>query len=440
MVKSTMMRAMEVPAVEYLRTDRGWVAYQTWGEGPPHVLWLSEWGTSVDNLWEHPGRIRFLSFHGSLGRVVRFDPRGQGASDELGAAAGSPFDEWRDDAIAVLDGLGIDEVVLVAEIAAAHVALRLAATVPDRVLRLALWNTWLSASQSPAESEELARYVGSVWGTGAVTAMAAPKLQVGAAPGFFGRTERLGASRAAATALMAASAEADATDIAPAIRQPVLVVHSGDIQVVARRDTEDLARALPTGRLLVSDAASFYWTDDMAEYAEFVSGRVVTAADRVLGTVLFTDIVGSTDAALDVGDARWRQILDDLDDFVAVEVHRHGGATVKQTGDGHLMTFPTPSAAVRAATAILRGARALGIQLRSGAHIGEFERRRANDIAGITVHVAARVCNAADAGEIMISRTLADLLAGDETKFEDRGDHTLKGVPGEWRLFAVVVD
>jgi pimeloyl-ACP methyl ester carboxylesterase len=237
MVKSTMMRAMEVPAVEYLRTDRGWVAYQTWGEGPPHVLWLSEWGTSVDNLWEHPGRIRFLSFHGSLGRVVRFDPRGQGASDELGAAAGSPFDEWMDDAIAVLDGLGIDEVVLVAEIAAAHVALRLAATVPDRVLRLALWNTWLSASQSPAESEELARYVGSVWGTGAVTAMAAPKLQVGAAPGFFGRTERLGASRAAATALMAASAEADATDIAPAIRQPVLVVHSGDIQVVARRDT-----------------------------------------------------------------------------------------------------------------------------------------------------------------------------------------------------------
>ena len=425
----------------YLRGPGGWIAHQVWGAGDIDVLWLSNWGTSVDNMWDHPARIRFLAFHGSLGQVTHFDPRGHGPSDPLPSLEGDLLAAWVEDALVVLDALESRRVVVVAELLATHVALRLAALEPRRVERLALWNTWCEPLMDDEELvDRIAEVVGAGWGEGSFTAAAVPSLHAGAQPGFFARNERLALSRAAATAMMATMLTSDIRRTVQDVCQPALVVYSGDVPAITREQSEIVAELLPGGRFLESDTRSFYWGDHMAAYGEFITGRTATAAEREVGTVVFTDIVGSTDEAVRTGDPRWREVLDGLDDFVAIEVHRNGGTTVKQTGDGHLMTFLRPSAAVHAADTIVRGARAFGVRLRAGIHAGEFERRRAVDITGVTVHVAARIASLAGPDEIMLSRTVVDLLGGHRLRLDDRGAHPLKGVPGEWSLYALVVD
>jgi class 3 adenylate cyclase len=429
---------VEPPPVQYLRAASGRVAYQTWGEGDTTLLWLSNWATSVDNIWEHPARVRFVAFHGTLARVVRFDPRGQGASDPL-PAEDDVIQGWVSDAEAVLDALACADVTVVAELLAAHVGLRLAARSTHRVGRLALWNSWLGPiSSDRREAAALAGAVAADWGSGQFTRTNAPTLLRGAEPGFFGRTERLGASPMAAEALMFATLTSRVDDLAPAVHQPALVIHSGDIPAVSAQWSGDLAAVLSDVELRESRSASFYWGEDMATYAEFLGGHGVTTGERDFGAIMFTDIVGSTLIASRMGDDEWRRLLDQIDDFVATEVHRRGGSTVKHTGDGHLMTFPSPASAVVAGRAITRGVEALGVTMRAGIHVGEFERRRIDDIAGVVVHVAARVASQANAGEVLVSRTVVDLVAGRGFAFDDRGTRPLKGLAGDWQLLAVV--
>jgi class 3 adenylate cyclase/pimeloyl-ACP methyl ester carboxylesterase len=437
-----------VPAVHYLRHPTGAIAYQVWGQGDLNLLLLTDISTSVDNIWEHPGRLRILSSYGDLGRVIRFDPRGQGASDPLPLDQVGELAPWLDDALNILDALDVAEAVVAAEGYASQVALLLAAEHPQRVMRLALLNPFARrtvAKDYPiGEGREqdvavLADLVRSVWGTGEATAMSVPSLAAGAPDsGFLGRTERLGASPAVAAAVVGAMGRSDVRHVLAAITVPTLVVHTDDSQLVPVALSRYVADQVPGARFLEVPSRSFYWGETgISAYAEFLAGSMPEVRERVIRSVLFTDVVDSTRAATLAGDARWEQRLRHLDEFVGVEVARFGGSLIKQTGDGHLVTFSTPAGAIRTALAILRGAPTLEVEVRAGIHIGEIEERSDGDIAGIAVHVAARVASLASPQQLLISRTVADLVSGGEFALQDQGLHELKGVPGTWALYAV---
>jgi class 3 adenylate cyclase len=429
------------PHVQYVRSKAGALAYQVWGDGADLLL-MTDFTTSVDNIWQHPGRIRLLSYLGTLGRVVRFDPRGQGASDPLPIDELGSVDAWVDDALTVLDHLDIHQVALSAEGFACHVAIAMALRQPQRVSRLALLNPFatLTADERAgvrAPAERVARMVEERWGLGEITAMAVPTLAEGAPdPEFLARSERLGASPMVAAAYARAQWEADISGLLPRVDVPVLVLHTGDLGLVSVEHSRFVADRIPGARMARAPSMSFYWSDSGFDaYGEFLTGRATQRADPDIATVLFTDIVDSTSSVARVGDHRWQQTLTDLDEFVDFEVARVGGRVVKRTGDGHLAVFAKPRPALSAALAIIAAAPTLNVRVRAGVHTGEIENRPDEDIAGIAVHIASRVTNQASSQEVWVSRTVADLLVGADVRFEDRGEHSLKGLPEAWRLY-----
>jgi class 3 adenylate cyclase len=428
-----------IPEVHYARDECGAIAYQVWGAGAVDLLVMTEWPTSVDNIWEHPARVRHLGFHGSLGRVLRFDCRGLGASDPVPIDRIGDLDHWARDIGLVLDTVGVDRAVVSAEGFAGQAAMVFAAQCPERVERLALPNSF--ARQVPDDAvdgilEAAIPIVREQWGSGALTRSAATSLAQGADPGFFGRTERLGASPMVAAAMVEATYRSDVRAMLPTISAPTLVLYTGDLAYATVEHSEYLAAQIPNARLVHAQSSAFFWGDaGFTEYGEFLAGRQPDESERLLATVVFTDVVGSTELAAKIGNSRWNEIFLNLDRFVQIQVERFGGRIVQRTGDGHLLTFPTPRTAIDATLAILDAS--LDVTLRAGMHTGEVELRPTGDIAGLAVHVAARVAGLAGAGELVVSRTVADLMAGSETRFEDRGEHQLKGVPGDWRIFAI---
>lgn len=436
-----------VPPVRFARGDDGDVAYQMWGDGPVDLLFVTEVGVSVDTGWEHPGRVRFATFMASLGRVVRFDPRSQGASDPLPLEQLGSLEAWVDDALQVLDDVAVDTVVVVAEGFASHVGVSLAIEHPERVARLALLNPFARLTSDddhpfgppPDVVPTLVSGVRDRWGDGAVTSRAAPLLADGVPDtDFLARNERLSASPRVAAALTQAMWTADVRHLLPRLDVPTLVVHTGDFRHVTVDHSRHVAELVPGAVMIEAPSRSFYWGESGLEtYGAFVSGAPAEPFEHEIATVLFTDIVDSTPTALELGNDRWHQILDHLDHFVAIEVDRVGGRVVKQTGDGHLAVFPHPAAGIRAATAILRSAPTLEVRLRAGLHTGDVEHRRDGDVTGLAVVIASRVADAAGAHELLVSRTVADLVAGTGFELADRGEHVLKGVPGEWRLYGV---
>jgi class 3 adenylate cyclase len=240
---------------------------------------------------------------------------------------------------------------------------------------------------------------------------------------------------------MAAAHRSDVRAALPTITVPTLVVYTGDLRHVNVKLSRYVADHIPGAQFLEIPSQSFYWGElGISPYTEFLAGAAAENRERVIQSVLFTDVVDSTRTAAEVGDARWEQRLTHLDEFVAIEVARSGGRLVKHTGDGHLMTFPTPGAAIRAGVAILRSAPTLQVQVRAGIHTGEIEERSDGDIAGIAVHVAARVASLASSQQLLVSRTVADLISGGDIALEAGGVHELKGLPGTWNLYAVNPD
>jgi class 3 adenylate cyclase len=436
---------VEVAPVRYVPGPDGAIAYQQWGDGDVEMLLMTSWPTSVDNIWEHPGRVRFLTTQGALARVTRFDARGFGASDRRLSESLGRVDLWAEDILRVLNYLGLDRVVLAAENLATHPAILFAGTHPERVDKLVLWNGFarlLRADDYPiGHPEEVVvahvERVRNEWGTGAVTALRVPTLAQGAAdPGFLARTERLGASRADAVVMSEVEFRSDVRSDLPAASMPALVVHTGDFFFCGEEHCRYVADRLPDAHLVCAPSRSFYWGEEaFDEYAAFV--RATPLPERDVAAILFTDIVGSTPRAIELGDRRWREVLDGLDAFVEVEVRRSGGRLVKQTGDGHVVAFERPADAVEAAARVLRGAATFEVALRAGVHVGEIESRKGGDIAGIAVHVAQRVAGSATGGELLVSKAVADLLAGSRHAFEDRGEHDLKGLEGRWQLFGL---
>jgi class 3 adenylate cyclase/pimeloyl-ACP methyl ester carboxylesterase len=406
-------------------------------------------GSSIDAIWEHPAHLRSARFYGQGFFVINLDHRGFGASDPVPAHRVADLDERIEDILAVLDAVGAERVSVLGENDGAMTAVKLAVEHPDRVERLVLLNPTVCGIRrddfptgpDPADVEAAAAVASARWGLGECIALVVPTMADDL--DLLARFERCSASRASIVAAINNLARADVRHLVPDVRQPSLVVRTNDFLSADTGQFGHLAAHLADVETGVYESSSFYWGGGLFERIQdflCADGPRTRAVERDLATLLMTDIVDSTAHVVNEGDRRWRTTLDAMDELVLDRIERFGGALVKQTGDGHLVEFRTPSGAIHAASAIRGGARQLGLHLRAGIHVGEVERRDGGDLGGITVHTAARIAAAAAADEILVSRTVAELAAGSTFVFTERGRHMLKGVPGAWDLLAVDAD
>jgi class 3 adenylate cyclase len=442
---------MKAPETRYAKSGDENIAYQVVGKGPPDLVLVDQWFSNMEAQWEFPPLARLLTRLASFSRLILLDKRGTGLSDPVPLGALPTLEEWMDDVRAVIEAAGSERAAIVGGIGASYLAILFAATHPDRTSALVLVDGYARASQAPdypwgIPAEVLPAQLDQVrygWGKGILLDFVAPT--AGTDPDVrnaYARYERQSASPGSARAMVQMLHESDVRHVLPTIRVPTLVI----------QHTEGARIGAPHGRYLAEhiDGARYVelpgrdnliWAGDqerlIEEIQEFLTGtRPVVEPDRVLATVMFTDIVDSTVRASDIGDVRWRDLLARHDDLIRRELERHRGREVKTTGDGFLATFDGPARGVRCAQAIGSALSPLGIQIRAGLHTGEVE-LTGDDVRGIAVHIGARVAALAGGGEVFVSGTVKDLVAGSEIQFEDRGVHSLKGLPGEWRLFAV---
>lgn len=440
-----------MPEVRYAREGDLHIAYQVWGDGPLSLVLV--WGlfSHCQLFWEDPPMARFLEELGKFARVVQFDRRGTGMSD---AVSGIPtLEERMDDVRIVTRAADMEQVAILGESEGGPMSCLFAASFPDRVSRLVLYAplmSWTARDDfpegvQPEAADELIDAVAEQWGTGAASEFGMPS-RTGdpASRDLCARFERMALTRGAFRQLMRANMRIDIRPVLPLIRVPTLVVHRGNDQLVSPAHGRYYASHIADAQFVEKDGIDHYvgagdWASIADETRRFLTGEnesIEHDLDRVLSTVMFTDIVDSTATAARLGDRRWRRLLDEHDRLVAAEVERGRGRLVKSTGDGALALFDGPARAVRCAQATLSGVGRLGLAARAGVHTGEVE-LRGDDVGGLAVHIGARVASAAQAGQVLVSSTVTDLVAGSRIEFTDWGEHELKGVPGTWRLFAV---
>jgi class 3 adenylate cyclase len=445
------MAMAEVPETRYAETLEGtYLAYQVFGEGPIDLVFQLNSGLLVDLMWDEPAIRSFMGRLASFSRVIAFDPRGFGSSGHVDPRAVPAIQTWMDDFGAVMDAAGSPQAAVLACAEPGLAAILFAATYPQRVLSLSLVNTFARFRRSedcpwgmpPRGIPGYAEMLRSLWGTGAVTEYVMPSLvDSAAAKRHWGLKERLSATPDS-VAVIRAFWESDVTEVLSAIRTPTLVISREGNNHVRPEHSRYIASRIPNARLVElrgQDCWPYSGRSDeiLDEVEEFITGaRPSAVLDRVLATVLFTDIVGSTSLVAEVGDRRWREALNSYDALARRQLERFRGRLVNTTGDGTLAVFDGPARAVECARSLTNAVRSLGLDIRAGLHTGEVE-TRADDVAGIAVHIAARVSATASAGEVLVSRTVTDLVVGSGIEFEARGEHQLKGVPGAWQLFAV---
>jgi class 3 adenylate cyclase len=432
--------------VHYARNGDIHLAYQSVGEGPPDIVFI--WGpfSNIDIVWEHPPARHFIERLASIGRMIHFDRRGTGLSDRLGEFP--TLEEQMDDVVAVLDAVGSERAVLIGGGDASAMCMLFAATHPERTSALVLSDSRvcvLANDDFPwgftAEQwEGIRAMVADNWGQGVSQVVAAPtSFGNETARQWWARLERQALAPGAVLAMFDMLAQVDVRPVLPTIQVPTLVMHRTGDQFISIEQGRYLAEHIPGARFVElpgEDHAGWEGDQDPGNDAieEFITGhRPVREADRVLATVLFTDIVGSTDQARELGDRRWRELLDRHDDLARAELDRHQGKLIKTTGDGLLATFDGPARAIRCAAALRDS---LPVPIRAGLHTGEVE-LRGDDVGGIAVHIGARVAALAGEREVLVSRTVRDLVVGSGIEFTDRGTHALKGVADEWQLYAV---
>jgi pimeloyl-ACP methyl ester carboxylesterase len=436
------------PQTRYAKSGDVHIAYQVWGDGPTDLVFVPGFVSHLEHAWQEPSVARFLNRLGSFARVIAFDKRGTGLSDRVEI---SGMERRMDDVCAVMDAAGSERATIFGISEGGALSAVFAASFPERTAGLVIYGGWarlLDADDYPfglsiERLEAFADHVESQWGTGVALAAWAPSLRGDArVRRWWAEFQRLAASPGAAVAFIRKYAEVDARDVLPAISVPTLVIHRvGDIMVTIPHGRY-IAEHVSGARMieLPGDDHMFFVGDQDAildPIEEFVTGGLSDATpDRVLSTVLFTDIVGSTARAVDLGDRKWRDLLETWQVSVRRLLERHRGHEVNTTGDGFLASFDGPERAIHCATAIAQESPPIGVDVRTGVHTGLCE-RLGEDLGGIAVHIAARVVAAAAPGEVLVSSTVKDLVAGSGIAFDDRGAHTLKGVPDEWRLFAV---
>ena len=438
---------MTPPETRYARSGDVRIAYQIVGDGPLDLVFVPGFVSNVDLFWETPEWAQFFSRLAAFSRLILFDKRGTGLSDrDVGIAT---LEERMDDVRAVMDAAGSERAALFGMSEGGPMSLLFASTYPHRAQALVLYGSFARHIQFSSDEElkkEIER-IDRLWGTGRYfLARYLPRgMSEEAACRLFARIERQSASPSAVIAIRRMLVEIDVRHILPAIRVPTLVLHrvgDGASPVEAGRY---LAENIPGAKYLElpGDNHNPLYEPEVAdrivgEVEEFLTGsRHEAEPDRVLATVMFTDIVDSTTRAAELGDRQWRALLDRHDEAVRQQFARFRGQEVKNLGDGFMATFDGPARAVRCATAIAQSLRPLGLAVRSGLHTGEIELQR-DDIAGIAVHIAARVTAEAEAGETVVSSTVRDLVAGSGLLFQDRGIHALKGLPEAVHLYSVI--
>ena len=443
---------MTIGPTTYARSPEGWhVAFQVVGAGPRNLVFVPGSFTCCDVFFEEPGVRRFVSSLGELGRLVVFDKRGTGLSDPVDLSAPPRLETWMDDVTTVIDSLGIERASLVGLEAGGQMALLYAATHPDRTEGLVLIDSFarLSADADysiglPVELQQYAlEQVDTHWGEPVFPEIIMPTaLGNDRVTEWYGRFQRMSASPATAVAILRSVFESDVRGVVPIVSVPTLVIHHQDNMYVDVEHGRWLAAHVPGAAYVeLPGRDHFFWLDDADPVLDAVERFLPGSArrqqpDRVLCTVLFTDIVGSTERAASLGDKRWRDLLDRHDDITARAVLDHRGRVVKFTGDGALAVFDGPGRAVMAAQTAIRNLHDEGIDIRTGLHTGEVE-QRGDDVGGIAIHLASRVCSVARSGEVLATRTIKDLVSGSGLQFEDRGIHTFKGISDEWQLLSV---
>jgi class 3 adenylate cyclase len=445
------------PETRYAKSGDVNIAYQVVGEGPFDLVYVPGWVSHLDLNWDSPGLARFLERLASFSRLILFDKRGTGLSDRVPLNDLPTLEQRMDDVRAVMDAAGSEQASLLGVSEGGPMSALFAATYPERVRSLVMYGTyarglpegdypWATTRwvTSPEDLEAMHEVLEKIWGE--------PHDLLGLwGPGvaederykrWWARYLRASASPAAAVALSRMNHQVDIRHVLPAIHAPTLLVHRAQDSLVVAEGSRYMADRIPDARYVElpgEDHLWFFGDQDLLidEVEQFLTGtQRAPEPDRVLATVLFTDIVGSTERASQLGDRRWRELLANHETIVRAQLERFRGREVQMLGDGVLATFDGPARGIRCARTICDEVRSLGIEVRAGLHTGECEMRN-GDIAGIAVHTGARVSAKASAGEVLVSSTVKDLVAGSGIEFSDRGVHSLKGVPGEWRLFAV---
>jgi class 3 adenylate cyclase/pimeloyl-ACP methyl ester carboxylesterase len=444
--------------VRYVRTADGIdIAYTTSGQGPLDVVMIHGFTTHLDFIGESPWHSWWTRRLGERFRVIEFDKRGSGLSDRsLGHGS---IEERSRDVLAVMDAVGSERASLVGVSEGGPIALTFAATYPDRAEKLVLYGTFarmLEAADYPFGvprelSDMFIEWIEQAWGTGEVfgTVFLTHAPDEDGAKRFSAKFERNACTPQMAREILFRNAEIDVRPLLPGVTAPTLVMHTTGDPLVPVEVGRYLADNLPHGEFY-ERAGDFHCTWDLKEFAplmdramKFLGDETISAptpdaaSTRSIATVLFTDIVGSTDTAAALGDQNWRGVLHEHDRLAGEATRLHGGRVVKTTGDGMLALFDGPSRAINAMHELRKGAVGLGLQLRAGLHTGEVEKTN-DDVAGLGVHIAARMMALAGPDQVVASRTVRDLAAGSGIVFTDLGTRVLKGVPGEWDLYAVV--
>jgi class 3 adenylate cyclase/pimeloyl-ACP methyl ester carboxylesterase len=448
------MRSTLRPETRYAASPDGYVAYQVFGSGPPDLVFMTHWSTNMDMMWDEPSLAAYMERLASFSRVICYDKRGSGVSDPVPLASLPTIEQWTDDARTVMDAVGVERAALLGDTEGGPMAAVLAASDPARVASLVLVNSfarWRRAEDYPigmpeATVEKLVERYEQHWGvTSEILDLTAPS--VANDPrfrGWFLRYSRLTMPRHAAATMYRWVADIDVRSVLPSIRVPTLVLHRSGNRHHRVGYGRYLADSIPNAsyvELPGADSFPFHagnFTPLLDEVEEFLTGtRASPVLDRRLATMLFTDIVGSTELAAERGDRAWISLVRSHDEIVRKHLEIYRGREVAHGGDGFLALFDGPARAVTCAARLVDALRELEVTIRVGLHTGEIQ-VAGDAVRGLGVHIAARIMSAAERGGILASATVKDLVIGSGIEFADRGTRRLKGVPGEWQLFEVV--
>ena len=429
------------PETRYAKSGQLAIAYQDGGGGGVPVVWVPGLASHVEIQRELPCSAGFIERMEQFARLITFDKRGTGLSDRsLGVGT---LEDRMDDIRAVYDACGLDRASIVGVSEGGPLSILFAAAYPERVSHLVLYGAYANSARSAEEIAEYASELEAGWGTGLMAGLVVQHVDE-AARAALARFERYACTPTMAAEKMRSDSALDVRGVLAAVGVPTLVMHNRDDPFMPIAGSRAIADGIPCARFveLNGDFHVSWRADDYDEMVgqieEFLTGTrgVEDRADRVLTTILFTDIVGSTAQAADVGDRLWRRVLDDHDRVVRAELARYRGREIDTTGDGFFAAFDGPARAVRCGVAITEAVRPLGLEVRVGVHTGECE-LRGDNLAGIAVHIGARVASLAGSGEVLVTSTVRDLVAGSGLRFDKRGTHKLKGVPGDWNVLAV---
>ena len=444
----------EIPPTHYVKSDDVHIAYQVIGEGPFDLLFVPGFVSNIETYWQSPERSKFFRRLASFSRLILFDKRGTGMSDRSSQIF--TLEQRMHDVQAILDAVGSKRAALFGISEGGPMSLLYTATYPDRTSALVLYGSYAKRSWAPDypfgwNDEQWQAVLDDIedhWGSPQSLSIA---MRAPSAAGDPDAAERIAsyyraaASPGAAAAIMKMNREIDVRNILPATRVPMLILHRTAERVLDVRHARYMAQHIPSAKLIELEGEDHQpWLGDsdaiLNEIEKFLTGKQqVLEPDRVLATVLFTDIVASTERAAALGDRPWRELLEAFYAKVREVLKQYRGREINTTGDGFLAAFDGPARAIRCAGAICDALHPLKLEVRCGVHTGECE-LVGNDLAGIAVHTGARVAGHADPGEVLVSQTVRDLVAGSGLSFKDRGMHALKGVPNEWRLFRAVLN